>query len=575
MLEAVYNTPGIMVCDTETDGLYPYSGNRICGVGILAPKKHDKDEYESFYLPFRHKEGENLPIECMYYLNPILAEPDRYLVNHNIKFDVHCFEVEGIRIRNRLIDTMLGAHLANENEMSFKLESLAKKYIRREAGSEEKELIDKIIAKVGKVKKSIVKSKMHLLPPEDVAPYALADVQDTWELAKFYSYALKKQGLEWLWEEVNDYSRVVQNMERRGVLIDPIACKSYAEYASEKRNELYYLMVKYVGHEFNPNSVPQLRKILNQKDTNKDALAVCNNPIAPYILQYRAWEKAINTYYSRFLELVDETSRIHPSLNLHGTISGRLSCRDPNLQALPKKKDQYRVRDLVTAPLGFVLMAWDYSQIEARILAHYTKSPFLIDIFENDKDIHDETAKIIQKDREKAKRTNYGIIYGIGVDGLSNDLKITKKEASQILNRYHKQIPEIKQLYYASERIAKQKKYIPMWTGRRRHYRPEDATHKAMSNLIQGAVAEIMRETITKLDKELSGNRIYMNLQVHDEILFEVPKDDVGKWSPIIKEIMEDFNFRVPIVAEGKVGKSWGDRNMVSIEEYLQIEEEE
>jgi len=533
----------------------------LIGVAILIPDLSGETEGESFYVPFRHKRGKNLPIEQLYYLAPFLTDPERVLIGFNIKFDIHFTEIDGIPVYNQIVDVMLGAHLANENEMSFALKKLGSKYINEKAAEEEKELTE--LLKKYKLKKG----QMSYLPPEEVAAYAEKDVILTWQLAKLYQDELEKQGLVEMWSEINKYCKATLSMEKRGVLINPIKCKEYLGSTKAKREGIYQKMVKKVGHDFNPNSVPQLREVLKQKETDKKALKTCKHPIAPMLLEYRGWARAMDTYYQGFLDLMDEKYRIHPNLNIHGTISGRLSCTRPNLQALPKGKDQYQVRELVIAPPGYVLMPWDWSQAELRLLAHYTQDPFLLNAFKENKDIHQETSEQLKIDRDKAKRINFGIVYGIGVDGLSENLGIPKKEARQYLNNYHSLIPGIRKLYNTAEKIAVKDRKLPMWTGRLRHYRQEDATHKAMSNLIQGGVAEMMRIAITKLDSVLRGTRAHMNLQVHDEILFEIPEDEILHWIPIIKNIMEDFNFRVPIVADGKIGYSWEHAKEIEFDE--------
>ena len=553
--------PPVLVYDLETTGLDPFKNDRMIGVAALIPGLVNGKQDQSFYIPFRHATGKNLPIEELYHLAPFLTNPDRGLIGHNIKFDVHFTQAEGITVYNQCIDTMVAAHLNNENESTLTLKGLGTKYIDPSAADADKELQQKL--KDRKLKKG----QMWRLSPEEVSQYAEQDVKLTWALAKFYQTKLAEQGIEYLWSEVNTYLKAVLTMENRGVLINPGACLVSLNQAHEHRDNLYAQMVKIVGKDFNPNSVPQLRKILNQKETDRNALAKSTHPIAKKLVEYRSWVKASGTFYQGFLDLMDENCRVHPNLNLTGTISSRLSCSKPNLQALPKKNDIYKVRDLVVAPPGYKLMAWDWSQIELRLLAHYTKDPFLIDTYINRKDMHGETAKGLGIDRDKAKRTNFSIVYGIGKSGLASELGISENEAGDLLNKYYSMIPGVKKLYNTARKIAETNRQIPMWTGRIRHYREEDQVYKGMSHLIQGGVAEMMRIAITKLHDRLIGTRAHMNLQVHDEILFEIPEEEENYWAKHIKKDMEDFNFAVPIVAEGKVGYNWGDMEPIEINE--------
>jgi DNA polymerase-1 len=566
MLDRLRTGPPLMVYDLETSGLDPFRGDRLIGVAILIPDMSGETPGETFYIPFRHLAGTNLPIDRLYWLAPFLADPQRSLVGFNLKFDVHSTEIERIPVFNRHMDVMLAAHLANENELSFALKHLGTKYLESSAADAESELMQKIKKRVkelgGSTASAKLKGEMRVLPPEHVAPYAEQDVYLTWQLARFYQEVLTKQGLLHLWPEVNAYSETITAMERRGVLIDPERCKRNLEYAKQRQEELYSQMRQIVGKDFNPNSVPQLREILKQKKTDRDTLiklAQLKNPIAPLLLEYRAWVKVAGTYYEEFLKLMDDSYRIHPNLNLIGTISSRLSCSRPNLQALPRGTDVYRVRDLVIAPPGYVLVSFDWNQAELRLLAHYTKDEFLLDAYRHQKDIHQETADRIGITRTQAKRTNFSIVYGVGKIGLAEELGISVPEAAQLLERYHAMLPGIRKLYSTSEQIATRNRQIPMWTGRLRHYREEDPTHRAMSHLIQGGVAEMARIALTKLHRRLEGTRAYQILQVHDEILFEIPIGQEIETVKAIKAIMEDYPFDVPIVAEGKIGYSWGN----------------
>lgn len=557
LLKRIHNGPAITVYDLETTGLEPFKQDRLIGVAILIPDKTEKTVGKSYYAPFRHLSGKNLPIKNLYHLAPLLADPTRILVGFNIKFDVHFTEVERMAVHNRLVDVMLAAHLANENEMSFTLERLAAKYTDPNAAQANKELLQKL------KNRKLKKGDIQYLSPEEVAPYAEQDVRSTWQLSGFYYQNLKVQKILHLLPNINKYLEAITAMERRGVLIDSKSCAQNLIRARKHQAKLYKEMVTIVGKDFNPNSVPQLRKILGQKATDKKALKKSKHPVALLLVQSRAWVKAAGTFYQGFLDSIDSNCRIHPSLVLHGTISGRLACWGPNLQALPKKSSNiYRVRDLIIAPPGYVLMSWDWEQAELRLMAHYTKDPFLVNAFKEGKDIHQETADKLGVSRDKAKRTNFSVIYGIGADTLSEELDMPRAWAVGYLNRYHRLIPSVRRLYNTAQHIAGRDRKIPMWTGRLRHYRKEDEVYRALSNLIQGGVAEMMRIAITRLHSLIKSTTAYQILQIHDEILFEIPIGQEAWWAVTIKQVMEEFEFDVPIVAEGKMGYSWGTDNM-------------
>ena len=563
LLKKIHNGPEMIVYDLETTGLEPFKQDRLIGVAILIPDATDKTEGESFYVPFRHGGlfGKNLPIENLHRLAPFFSDPNRLLVGFNIKFDVYFTEAEQMPVNNQLIDVMLAAHLANENEMNFGLKHLGTKYLGPDASRAGKDLSQLLKAR------RLKKGDMQQLSPEEVAPYAEQDVRLTWQLSRFYHRNLEAQGILHLWPDINKYLMATAAMERHGVLVNLNGCKQNLASARKHKAELYKRMRVIIGRDFNPDSVPQLREILGQQATDKKALKKSKHLIAPLLVRSRAWGKAASTFYQGFLDSMDDNHRIHPNIVLHGTISGRPSCRNPNLQGLPKESSSiYKVRELILAPSGYVLMSWDWSQVELRLLAHYTKDPFLLDAFRQGKDVHQEISTILNIPRERGKRINLGIVYGIGANTLSEELNIPRAKAKEHLDRYHRQIPGVRKLYNTAQRIAERDRKIPMWTGRLRHYRKEDAFHKALSNLIQGGVAEMMRVTITRLHGLIRGTDAYQILQIHDEILFEIPEREVSEWAVEIKRTMENFEFDVPIIAEGRIGRTWGMDDMQPID---------
>jgi len=550
----------VIAYDLETTGLEPFRQDQLIGVAIMVPDLTGKTPGDSYYVPFRHQTGDNLPIENLYRLAPYLANPEKVLMGFNVKFDVHFTEADRMPVHNQLIDVMLGAHLANENEMSFALKRLGAKYVDKGAAKAEADLMQAL--KDRKLKKG----DMSHLPPEIVAPYAEQDVQLTWALAKVYSKNLTDQGINHLWPDINKYLEAVITMERCGVMVDIDGCRRNLATAEKNQKRLWEEMSALAGWDFNPKSVPQLQKVLGQHGTDKAALRKSKHPIVPLLLEHRAWAKATDTFYRGLLDRMDSNNRVHPNLSLIGTISSRLSCSNPNLQALPKRSGKiYKVRDLIVAPPGYVLMSWDWNQAELRLLAHYTQDPFLVEAFRENKDIHGETAAALGISRDAAKRINFGSVYGVGADTLAEELGVQREVAANYLDKYHQTVPGVRKMYRKAARVADKDRKIPMWTGRLRHYRQEDATHKAMSNLIQGGVAEMMRVAITKLHDVMRGTKARQILQVHDEVLFEIPRGQEVEWSIEIKRIMEDFGFHVPMVADGKIGLSWGSRHMQPI----------
>ena len=541
-----YHTKSAFVLDLETEGLDPYKAeHRLIGVALSTM------DGETAYVPFRHKTGFNLPLYNLYKMAPLFANNKKMMIGHNIKFDMNFLEMDGLRVNNQIVDTMVMAHLANENERSFALKTLGDKYLGAGASDSSVDLGVKLKAM------GLGKGQMDQLPVEDIAGYAEQDVNLTRQMFDLYSSDLKNQGLGDLYVEYGDYIKATAGMERIGLPYDKIKCSLYREAASEHVQKMAEEMKQY--GVANPNSSLQIRKALGVTSSAKEVLETMqDNPLAVLIGAYRKWSKVINTYYDVFDEKHDHNCYIHASLNMTRVVTGRLSCSEPNLQALPKESDEYKVRDLITAPPGFTLVSLDCSQIELRFLAQYTQDPFLLDVYRRGGDIHTETANALHMPRDSAKRINFGIVYGLGATGLSEKLRIPMKQAQDYLSRYHKRIPGIKRLYYQCERMAKQNRMIEMWTGRIRHVDDVEEAHKAMSSLIQGGVGEMMRINITRLYHRLMGTRVRMLLQVHDEIVFLIPTDQLNYWVPEIKSIMEDFDFDIPIVSEGKYGPTWG-----------------
>jgi DNA polymerase-1 len=280
------------------------------------------------------------------------------------------------------------------------------------------------------------------------------------------------------------------------------------------------------------------------------------------ILEYRGWTKVNSTYYQPYLELHDSNGIVHPNLLLHGTVSGRLSCVHPNLQAVPRYSKVYKVKDVFVARPGYVLVSADYSQAEIRWGTHYAREENMAANLLADKDIHSAAAEELGIPRDAAKRINFGIIYGIGREALAKQLRIPAEKAAEYLQKYHGRYPGFRRLYKRAEEVATERGYIRMFTGRVRRYDPYNPTHKASSNLIQGAVAEMMRLAILRLDKLLEGWDTHMLLQIHDQIIFEVPEDKLFEVLPIIREGMENFlpgfELYVPMKVDIKYGPSWG-----------------
>ena len=563
VIEASRRNP-IASVDLESTGLLPYQGDRLIGMAIRF-----MPEDLSFYLPFRHRVGACLDPSDLRYLAPWFANPAHTAVGHNLSgFDYHFLEADGVRVNCAMHDTLLMAHLNDENEPSRALKALAAKYVDKDAGAEEARLRDEL------VKRKLGKNQMDQLAPEVVAPYAEKDAELAWLLYGNLLKRLDAQGLSELTKETHEYAAALADIRRQGLLIDVVLCEQRHNGALNEATRVLGELVRdgLADHTFNPNSSKQVQRALGTPKADEATLEPLSREdtkagrLAKGVLEYRNWNKVATSFYGPLLESADAYSILHPELNVTGTVTGRLSCTNPNMQALPRTSGAtYRVRDAIIAPRGHTLVSLDYAQVEMRLATYYAQEQGMLSIFQKGADIHGETGRMAGIERQDAKAVNFGTIYGIGARALAENLSRasgkprSESEAAAILSRYHAQFPGFRKLMRRAESQAKSRGYIALWTGRRRHYNEETETHKAMSNLIQGGVGEIVRVAMTRLHRVLRGTGARMILQVHDDILFYVPTSQVDEFVPMARGIMTDFVFgSVPIVCDAKAGPSWG-----------------
>jgi len=561
----------ISIWDTETSGLEWWNDHRICGIVV---KAHDGEKH---YIPTAHALGKNVEWD---FLRPLVREtlenPNKKFTGHGFAFDAHMFRQEGVILKAKCLDSMLGCHLANENEKftsqgkkPYKLETLAAKYGNPNAEDAENALL----AKIG------TKDKIWTLAPEEVYEYAIGDVDNTELVFKSALSRLQADGLVGMWQEIADYLLVTIEMEKNGIPIDIASTAAAIPEVSSIQTDILnkirgwkgqrgitveeYESEKWKKTGFNPNSFVQVCEHYGIPSSAREILEDFDDDFAKWIIAFRQGTKVIGSFFEPFINKSDANGYLHANINLHGTVSGRPSCSNPNLQALKKPSDEeedfFGVRNKVVAPEGWELWSFDWSQIELRLLTHYTQSPMFVKAYEEDRDIHQLFADELGMARDNAKRLNLGVVYTLGAEGLSRKAKIPLAKARQLHQAYHQRAPEIRRLQRACEQRARENGYIKMWTGRRKRYIHEWEHRKAMSGLIQGGVAEIMRYANTRLYPWVSPlEDLKMLLQVHDEILFMARKGLREKYIPRIMDDMERFDFKCPIKVECKIGDSWG-----------------
>lgn len=560
------------VVDTETTGLSIFGSSerkqdRVIGIAVdIGP--------EAYYFPFRHLQGTNLPMECLEFFKRYLGNPNRTYGGWNYGYDLHMMAMDGIPMAPNFEDAMLAVHLLNENEPNFRLKDTSDRYQIGDGSLQESILEDKVFEECQRLgvecsksprAANNTKSMMYVLPPEDVEPYACDDVRLTRQWLDICREALKDQGLYDIWKQVNYYSYIITKMEHRGMQVDPVLIHQYQEEAEARSTDALKRLHEAAGFELNPNSSKKVCEFLGVQSSAAERLVELIDAggegaeRAKLVQEARGWLSVDSRYYTPYLAAMDASNTLHCSLNLIGTISGRLSCSNPNLQAVAKHTDVFKVKDVFTARPGFTMVQADYKQAEMRLVTHYTKDPIMKELIEQDADLHSATAERLGIPRNAAKRINFSVIYGIGYKKLAENLRVEQSVAKDYLDKYHTLYPGFRKLMYQCEDYAKAKGEIRMWTGRTRHFNvPEADPHKAMSNLIQGGVAEIVRVAISRLYPAVEDMGGYMLLQVHDSVMFEIPDENLNEALPTIKTIMEDFDFDPRPGVDIEFGRSWG-----------------
>lgn len=575
--------PDLLACmdpcvDTETTGLdafgRPYR-KRDCIIGISIDTGQ-----EAYYFPFRHYGGEDwqqLPeklLEPGEFFNRYLSDVHRTYLGFNYGFDLHMLAAEGVKIPPKFEDAMLALHLVNENEPSFKLKEICDRYEIGDGSLQESILEDKVFEECQKLGWECsrssnaaynTKNRMYVLAPADVEPYACDDVRLTRQLMDYLREALEAQGLTEIFRQVSYYNYIIIQMEQRGMYVDRAMLERYRAEAEGHAAAAMTTLHEAAGFELNPNSPKKVCEFLG---TSSSAANVLQDLIdaggegakrAKLVQEARGWLSVDSRYYTPYLEQADASDVLHCSLNLIGTYTGRLSCSHPNLQAVAKATEVFKVKDVFTARPGMVMIQADYKQAEMRLVTHYTGDATMRELIESGADLHSATAELLGIPRNAAKRLNFSVIYGIGAKKLAENLKEPVTVARDYLERYHALYPGFRQLMAQCEQFAKEYGYIELWTGRLRHFNVKQADpHKAMSNLIQGGVAEIVRVAMSRLYPAIRDLGGYLLMQVHDSVIFEVPENTIDVALPTVQMIMEDFDFVPAVGVDIEYGRSWG-----------------
>jgi DNA polymerase-1 len=490
-----------------------------------------------------------------------------------------------VNVSNVSFDSMVAAYLLNEKSLSLK--NLAFSRLNLE--------MVQITDILGTGPKQLAMSQVEI---KQAADYACADADITMRLSELLGSDLQEGGLWKLFADVEmPLVPVLLEMERNGVAIDTGLLNEMSQQLGDQLAKLEKQIYESVGHEFNINSPAQLGPVLfeelklpiTRKGKGKYSTEAAvleelrgTHPVIEYILEYRQLSKLKSTYIDALPSLINrKTGRLHTSFNQTRTTTGRLSSSDPNLQNIPIRGDLGKqVRRAFIAPPGSLLLAGDYSQIDLRSLAHLSQDPALLSAFRNDEDIHTATAalllgvepaKVTPDMRRLAKTVNFGIIYGMSEYGLEQATELSREEASKFIAAYFEKYPGVKEYLQATKDQARKLGYVQTILVRRR-YIPEinsanriirEAAERMAINMpVQGTSADIIKVAMVNLHREMSNQRLKskMILQVHDELVFEVPENEIDTMRKIVPEIMSSaIQLDVPLKVDLKTGKNWGE----------------
>jgi len=575
------NAQGVFALDMETTSLYPVSAETV---GISFAFR----EHEACYIPLTHRYlgvPEQLDKTRVFEkLKPLLENPDIKKVGHNIKYDLIVLQNEGVFLQGIAFDTMLASYVLNPSRRGHSLDDLAMELLGH------KTITYKEVAGVGA--KQIGFDEVEV---ERATEYAAEDSDITWRLYENLQPKLTSELLQLFNAIEIPLLEVLAEMELNGVFIDKNHLVQLSKKIDAELKELETSIYRIAGEEFNINSPKQLAVILFEKlqlpvvkktktgySTDVSVLEelASKHELPDKICSYRQLGKLKSTYVDSLpLEINRKTGRVHTSFNQAVAATGRLSSSDPNLQNIPvRTAEGRRIREAFVPARGCVFLAADYSQIELRVLAHLTRDPVLVAAFGGGEDIHRRTAAdvfdvapaaVTKEMRSRAKVINFGILYGMGSKRLSRELGISMVEADAYIKRYFERYGRVRE--FIDQVVAKGREdgYVETLIGRRRYLpeltsrepgRRQAAERMAWNSPIQGTAADIIKLAMLAVDRELAGrgSPARMLLQVHDELLFEVPKGREGAAGGIVQKCMESVaDLAVPLVVDLKSGPNW------------------
>jgi DNA polymerase-1 len=597
MLEDLKNSE-VFAYDLETTGLNVFH-DQIVGASFAIDGK-------GWYVPVNHKTEQNqIPLfKLLDDIEPIMLKEDNTKIAQNFKFDYKFLKYRGVDIKGQWLDTMVAGWLHNENN-SNKLKQMTKRYL----DYEQVKIKSLVNFKKGETFADI----------EDLAVaghYAVDDAITTFRLMQYFAPRLEKRKLTKPFLKVEmPFVRVLAEMELEGVDIDKKYLEEVGEILKEEMEEIQAYANEKNGEPINLNSPKQKRELLYGKlgypvygktatgkpSTNRATLtklAKDGHDLATKLSRYNKLSKRYSTFVVGIVEKLEDTGKVHGSFNHTGTHTGRISSSSPNLQQIPSRGDETKIKKAFYAPEGYKLINADYSQVELRIMAHFSQDKQMIKAYKEGEDFHCRTASNLSDDftyeeikaikdkddneeeltenekwilnhRQLAKSINFGLIYGMGAKGLSEGQKgMSKQEAQRYIDRYFNKFRGIDKFVNDTHSLLKRQGYLRTLTGRMRRipkiwsddfYKVASAERQSINNKIQGSAGDIMKLAMNDLFYEVFDKyNARMLIQVHDEILVKVPEENADKCLEEMKEVMENVvDLRVPLLVDIHTCDNW------------------
>jgi DNA polymerase-1 len=560
--------------DTETTGGHPLL-TELVGIGFAI------EPGEAWYVPCNGQLGASTVRE---HLKRFFHSAPCKLFGHNIKYDYHVLKNIGIELKHIFFDTILASYLIDPQNRRHNLDELALEKFKKN-----KIPIEELIGK-GKTSRTMLEA-----PIERVKDYCCEDIDYTCRLKEHFEEELKEKNLEKIFHDLEmPLLPILAQMERIGIYLDAEQIQSLGKAIGAEVDKIRDHIHREVGETFNLNSPKQLGQILYEKlkippprklSTSADVLEelAVEHPIVQSILDYRTLEKLRSTYAEALPESINpHTGRIHCTFNQSVAATGRLSCQDPNLQNIPiRSRAGLAIRSCFKPQKqGWSYVGGDYSQIELRLLAHFSEDKELIKAFKEGEDIHVHTAsrifdipesEVTAEMRSQAKTVNFGILYGQGPFGLSKQLGISMRDASEFIQKYFARYPGVSAYIEHCKALVRKTGVATTLTGRQRPI-PEmtnqnpnirsAAERLAVNTPLQGTAADLIKMAMIEIDRTIRERNLkgHMILQIHDELVFEVPDSEVPLFESLVKEKMEHvLKLNIPIEVHIAVGKNWAE----------------